>query len=200
MGEFYRVPYLNQNSLTTYEVAAAGLPIGNDNQSPYTMIYLVSYGQPEPENVYLAYYLPNRAVALSFTQNTRMAWTKSNINVWTDLLDVSFTIDNKTCYTWGNYYDLTIPDDVVPFNTYEEACAAFLDYVPYETKWNIKYISINCSLTGETSVNPNTNVDVTIAPYPQAEFIGATVYYSGGTIEHTITGNTLSFTTPNITT
>lgn len=98
-------------------------------------------------------------------------------------------------------YVVTNADGIILVPTYqsrEDFVREYFNYTPYETKWTIKYIPINCSLTGETSVNPNTNVDVTIAPYPQAEFIGATVYYSGGTIEHTITGNTLSFKTPNI--
>lgn len=84
---------------------------------------------------------------------------------------------------------------VEPFETLEEAAIAFLG--GEARRWNIKYIPINCSLTGVTSTTANTEVNVTINPYPQATLVGSTVYYSGGRIESTLTGNTLTFTTPS---
>lgn len=96
---------------------------------------------------------------------------------------------------FGDYYFQALDITDEPFNTLEEAAIAFLG--GEARRWNIKYIPINCSLTGVTSATANTAVNVTINPYPQATLVGSTVYYSGGRIESTLTGNTLTFTTPS---
>lgn len=113
----------------------------------------------------------------------------------------TYTSDGHTIY-YG-YGNGQYNSDNCDLEFYAGSLADVLDYFIIQLysdtrKWNIKYIPINCYLTGVIEANQNTQVDVSISPYPQAELIGTTVYYSGGRIENTITGNTLSFTTPTI--
>lgn len=84
------------------------------------------------------------------------------------------------------------------FISLEEAYNAFMDYVVRD-RWIIRYIPINCSIRGDTEVAGNTEVSATVTPYPNSRLVGTSVYYSGGTIRHALTGNILTFTTPPIT-
>lgn len=142
--------------------------------------------------------------AIDYTPSSKRvtSWSGNKTRDYTDSLSSSLVIDGVTVrYSIGTgRYNMTNSDVDEFIGTPTQAATAFYEWYTggMTRQWNIKYIPINCSLTGETLVNPYTNVDVTITPYPQAEFLGATVYYSGGIIENTITGNTLSFTTPNI--
>lgn len=111
----------------------------------------------------------------------------------------TYTSDGHTIYyTYGNGEYNTDNSDLEFFaGSITEVLNYFVTQLFSDTRqWNIKYIPINCSLTGSTVVAGNTEVNVTISPYPNATIVGSTVYYSGGRIDSSLNGNTLTFTTP----
>ena len=193
--------------LPTLPINASGQDIKNagfvaDSQNNGVSFWYYAHAGDSP--TYCFFYGRNRCY-FSLNSGQTVLYTNNGAGSGTDAVNatrvLTFNNENYTVYCnerdiGGRYFD-GISSGLL-FDSLMEGYRYYYDIGVIGTvkKWTIKYIPINCSLTGTTSITENTQVNVTISPYPQATLVGSTVYYSGGRIESTLTNNTLTFTTP----
>ncbi len=185
MGEFTRITYVGVSRPSGQYLRANGTNVGSPFDYPtcYYGVYNedvpVFYGYVSLTEAYLLSKFPAK-VAVQGAGYKDIALVKHS---------------EYDCYYWRQTWVMANYAVGEAFDNTQELFEAFAGM---SVKWNIKYIPINCSLTGQTTVSSNTQVNVTVNPYPQAQLIGTSVYYSGGVIQHTFENNTLTFTTPFI--